>query len=253
MDSRDTRHRALVSSDWNECLAPCGPFDVMAFSYPDLTDALQSIFQRYTGNAIALGEAVAQIQKLIPEPISEEMMDAYLDREFKTYTGVSDFITWCGDHDILFMINTTGMTGYFERIFAKKLLPDVPVISAHPMIRYDRQDSGARRILELLEIQDKGKNTEIISRAFDLAGQRIFLIGDSGGDGPHFEWGARHGAVLIGSMTKASLAGYCREKDIRVDHHFGLTYQQGQQRDPEAEMKVDFMGLAEIIRDTLGF
>jgi hypothetical protein len=149
------------------------------------------------------------------------------------------------------MINTTGMTGYFERIFAKKLLPDVPVISAHPMIRYDREHGNGRRILELLEIQDKGKNTEIVSREFDLPGQRIFLIGDSGGDGPHFEWGARHGAVLIGSMTKASLAGYCRKKGIRVDHHFGLIYQQGQKRDPQAEMKIDFMGLAEIVADRL--
>lgn len=30
------RYRAMISSDWNECLAPCGPFDAIAFTYPDL-------------------------------------------------------------------------------------------------------------------------------------------------------------------------------------------------------------------------
>ncbi len=29
-------YKAMVSSDWNECLAPCGPFDFISFAYPRL-------------------------------------------------------------------------------------------------------------------------------------------------------------------------------------------------------------------------
>jgi hypothetical protein len=28
--------KAIVASDWNECLAPCGPFDPIPFAYPRL-------------------------------------------------------------------------------------------------------------------------------------------------------------------------------------------------------------------------
>lgn len=30
------RNRAMISSDWNQCLAPCGHFDAVAFTRPDL-------------------------------------------------------------------------------------------------------------------------------------------------------------------------------------------------------------------------
>jgi len=106
-------YRGLVSSDWNECLAPCGPFDVMAFHYPDLNDQLNVIFKQYTGNQISLGQAAGQIKDLLPSPIRLEQMDAYLKSEFKSYTGVRSLMDWCREHDVLFMINTTGSIGYF--------------------------------------------------------------------------------------------------------------------------------------------
>jgi len=81
-------YRALFSSDWNECLAPCGPFDVMAFHYPDLNDPLNVIFKQYTGNKISLGEAAEQIKQLLPSPITRDQMDAYLKAAFQRYTGV---------------------------------------------------------------------------------------------------------------------------------------------------------------------
>jgi hypothetical protein len=30
------KYKGMISSDWNECLAPCGPFDPIAFAYPEL-------------------------------------------------------------------------------------------------------------------------------------------------------------------------------------------------------------------------
>jgi len=241
------RYKAIVSSDWNECLAPCGPFDCIAFSHPELETQLARIFRQYTGNRISLGEALGKIQQLLPEPITVEQMDAYLDKSFATYTGVAELIEWCLSHHILFMINTTGMIGYFQRVFARDLLPRVPVLSAHPMIRFSKYRSDPRYIYEIIETRDKGKNTGAAMRSLEIAARKIILLGDSGGDGPHFEWGSKAGAFLVGSMIKPSLDHFCREKDIRIDLRFGLDYSQGLSRNGRQEMQVNFMELTSTI------
>lgn len=248
MTEKIHKYKAIVSSDWNECLAPCGPFDFIAFNYPELESDLESIFKQYTDNIISLGEANRQIQKLLPGPITEEQMDAYLDKAFITYNGVPDLIEWCLNHDILFMINTTGMIGYFQRIFSKGLLPKIPALSAHPMIRFSERDTDPNYLYDLLEIQDKSKNTETVARMLNIAPEKIILMGDSGGDGPHFKWGAGIGAFLIGSMTKLSLENYCQTKGIHIDLRFGLSYNSGAKKDPDKEMQIDFRDLSSIIK-----
>jgi hypothetical protein len=247
---KSRKYKAIVSSDWNECLAPTGPFDFISFNYPELTLHLGKIFRQYTSNMISLGKATRQIRDLLPGSITEKQMDAYLDKSFITYQGVPDLIEWCLGKEILFMINTTAMMGCFQRIFAKGLLPPVPVLSAHPMIRYPKRESDPH-LYNLLEIQDKGKNTEAAVRSWRIPGQKIILIGDSGGDGPHFEWGARCGAFLIGSMTKPSLESYCQERGIAIDTRFGLSYAQGENGNPEKEMEIDFMDLSSVIEEFL--
>jgi 2-hydroxy-3-keto-5-methylthiopentenyl-1-phosphate phosphatase len=243
------KYNAMVSSDWNGCLAPCGPFDFISFAYPRLKSELSAIFRQYTGNLISLGEAAGQIRNLLPEPITSEQMDAYLDESFTTYTGVPELIEWCASHNFLFMINTTGMIGYFQRILAKKLLPPVPVVSAHPMIRYPRSARGSCRFYELLETRDKGKNTDRVVRSLAEPTAKIILLGDSGGDGSHFEWGRVNGAFLVGSMTKPSLDVYCRKKDIEIDLRFGLDYSRAEKRNPQEESQVNFMNLATTIEE----
>jgi hypothetical protein len=188
------RYKAIVSSDWNECLAPCGPFDFIAFNLPQIEPELNAIFRQYTGNQISLGQTVGQIRVLLPDPVGPDQMDAYLDEAFTTYTGVANLIEWCLSHNILFMINTTGMIGYFQRVFARGLLPRVPVISAHPMVRFEPRSSDPRLIFELFETGDKARFSEAVSHSMGVPADKIFLIGDSGGDGPHFEWGSRTGA-----------------------------------------------------------
>jgi hypothetical protein len=37
---KDRKYKAIVSSDWNECLAPSGPFDFISFNHPELTPHL---------------------------------------------------------------------------------------------------------------------------------------------------------------------------------------------------------------------
>jgi hypothetical protein len=244
-------YRAIISSDWNQCLAPCGPFDVISFSYPELTAKLQSIFKRYTGNEITLGEATQKLSRRLPGAVTEAMMDRYLERQFSTYRGVAELIRWCDRRGIFFMINTTGMIGYFQRVFAKGLLPTVPALSAHPMIRYAGGATDPPHLLDLHETWDKSRNTEKIRHQLNIGPDRVILIGDSGGDGPHFEWGSRHAAVLIGSMTKASLDSYCRDQGIGIDYHFGPIYEPGHDRDPMVEMQVDFMDLRRIIEECL--
>ena len=242
-------YKAMVSSDWNESLAPCGPFDCISFAYPRLEADLTAVFRQYTGNLISLGEAAGQIKELLPGPITPEQMDAYLDESFTTYTGVPELIEWCASNSVLFMINTTGMIGYFQRIFAKKLLPPVPEVSAHPLIRYPQNTSGPCRFYELLETGEKSKNTGAVARSQAIPAAKIILLGDSGGDGLHFEWGATNGAFLIGSMTKPSLDAYCRAKNIEIDLRFGLDYSRRQRGGPQKELQINFMDLATNIKE----
>jgi 2-hydroxy-3-keto-5-methylthiopentenyl-1-phosphate phosphatase len=210
---------------------------------------LAAVFSQYTGNLISLGEAVGQIRQLWPAPITPEQMDAYLEDSFSTYTAVPELVEWCLSHNILFMINTTGMVGYFQRIFAKRLFPPVPVISAHPLMRFPQNDSDPFRLYELLQIQDKSTNTGRVARTWAIPTNKLILLGDSGGDGPHFEWGAANGAFLIASMIKPSLTEYCREKNIVISRRFGLDYSQGKNEDRPKEMKINFMDLASSIED----
>jgi len=251
MQAENKMYKAMVSSDWSECLAPCSPFDCISFNFPQLTTELETIFKQYTGNVISLGEAARKIQALLPATLTTEQMDAYLDNSFSTYKGVPELIEWCLSKDILFMINTTGMIGYFQRIFAKSLLPLVPALSAHPMIRYPQQHSDPNVIFDLFEIKDKGKNTEAAVRFFNIPLNQIILMGDSGGDGPHFEWGTKADAFLIGSMTKPSLEKYCQKKNININVRFGISDTAGKKKDLEKEMQIDFMDLASLIEDLI--
>ena len=125
-------YRGLISSDWSECLSPSGPFDFMIHVYPELESDLSAIFRQYTGNQITLGAAMQGCQRLLPGSINREHMDAYLDVNFAHYTGVPELMESCLSNNILFMINTTGSRGYFERAIAKKLLPCPSALSAHP-------------------------------------------------------------------------------------------------------------------------
>jgi phosphoserine phosphatase len=242
---------ALVSSDWNECLAPCGPFDPILFVYPELSTSLTSVFRMYTSNRITLGEAVRRIRETLPGPVTEAQMDAYLDKLFITYKGVPALIEWCLRRGILFMINTTGTQGYFQRILRKSLLPAGVLVAANPLIQYQEPGGLEHPMLDVQEIQDKGKNTEAVIRSYGIPAERVILIGDSGGDGPHFEWGESAGAHLIGSMTKASLEHYCAVRGITIHTRFGISSAEGDPRDLAREMEVDFMGLTPIIESML--
>jgi len=244
-------YRGLFSSDWNEYRAPCGPFYVMACHYPDLNDQLNVIFKHYTGSQISLGQAAGQIKDLLPSPITREQADTYLKSEFKCYTGVRTLIDWCQKHEVLFMINTTGAIGYFQRALALDLLPPVPALSGHPWIRFPESAKDPDHIFELFEIQDKSQNTLAAAQAFSIPSNRIIVMGDSGGDGPHFEWGASVGACLIGSMTKYSLDSFCRGNGIRIDHRIGPTYQRGEQTDFDREMGVDFSEVISVLEEHL--
>ena len=243
--------KAIISSDWSECLSPSGPFDFMAFIFPQLSPELKEIFRSYTGNLISLGEACLKIKKFLPGPITPEMMDTYLERSYAVYRGVPELIEWCLGRSVLFMINTTGMIGYFQRVFAKGLLPQIPVLSANPMFRYPTGHSDPHTVLDLLETQDKGTNTAAVVAKMGIPAERVIVMGDSGGDGPHFEWGHQAGAFTIGSMTKQSLAAYCKRRGITISKRFGLVYGKDEARDLKKEMAIDFMDLIGPIEEVL--
>ena len=245
------RCTAVFSSDWSECLSPSGPFDFIAWNFPALGASLEEIFRSYTDNRITLGEACGRVRQALPGPVSAEMMDAYLEREFAVYRGVPELIEWCREAGILFMLNTTGMIGYFQRVFAKGLLPRVPVISANPLVRYPASSSDPGTILALAETADKGRNTAALAAARGIPAGRVVVMGDSGGDGPHFEWAHAAGASAVSSMTKASLDGWCRERGIPIRARFGLSYGPGEARRLADEMAVDFRGLIPVIEEIL--
>jgi phosphoserine phosphatase len=242
----------MVSSDWSQCLSPSGPFDAFVFHYPEIELDLQRIFNGYTSNEITLGEAVGQVKRILPAPLTTNQMDDYLEARFEIYRGVDKLIQWCRNHQILFMINTTGFMGYFQRVSATSLLPPLAVLSAQSMLRYSKGQYDPERMVELLEIEDKATNTAAIARMYQIPPQKIVLMGDSGGDGPHFEWGARVGATLVGSMTKSSLSAYCQDKGVLIDHLFGHTYAEGEKVSLEKERSVDFLKLSDTIAQVMG-
>ena len=238
-----TGYRAMVSTDWNECLSPMGPFDPIIFTYPQLRSDLGRVFRNYTSNKISLAQAVDILEELMPAPLTKDQMDAYLERHFTAYRGVPEFIRWCNENDVFFMVNTTASIGFFQRVFARKLLPRIPCLSAHPGIRFEPSETDPEEVYELLEVTDKSINTRRAAELHDIPLKRIMIIGDSGGDGPHFEWGAQAGAFLTGSMTKWSLENFCRQKGVTIDLYFGLRYGKGENRDEAGEMAVDFKEL----------
>jgi hypothetical protein len=241
----------MVSSDWNECLAPCGPFDALAFTYPDLQPELNSVFRSYTANAISLGDAVARIESILPNALPKSCMDDYLESAFRTYRGVPELIRWAAKNDVLLMINTTGLIGYFQRVFSQKRLPQVAALAAHPLIRFAESAADPPVLLDLLEIADKPRHTEAVARRHSIPLSRVAVIGDSGGDGPHFAWAAASGAARIGSMTKSSLETFCRQENIDIDLRFGPSCTPGETRDEEAEMAVDFRALIPFLEKRL--
>lgn len=249
---KEGNFKGIISSDWNQCLAPCGPFDPIIYSYPELTSDLIAIFKEYTSNKISLGTANKRIKKLLPGSISIQQMDSYLDQSFITYKGVPELIDWCAKNKIIFMINTTGLMGYFQRIFANKLLPKVPVISANSLIRYPSMETDPPQIYDLFEIQDKGKNSARALNSFGISEKNIVIIGDSGGDGPHFEWGKKHKAYIIGSMAKQSLTNYCSKKKIMVNLFFGPADMDGKERTEKNDMLIDFMELRSVFKGMFG-
>jgi 2-hydroxy-3-keto-5-methylthiopentenyl-1-phosphate phosphatase len=244
-------YRAAVSSDWSECLSPNGPFDPIAFIYTDLREALSQIFRDYTGNKISLRAATDEINILLPHPFSIAQMDAYLDASFNTYQGVSDLINWCAENKILFMINSTGTQGYFQRALAKGLIPDIPIICANRMISFPEKSTTDKFEHEIMEIYDKPKNTQAVIRQFGLKSDCVVVIGDSGGDGPHFSWAAHNGALSVASMVKPSLVEYCERTGVGINHFFGMNYAQVGKRDENKEMQFNFMDLAKVIAQYL--
>ena len=119
------------------------------------------------------------------------------------------------------------------------------------MIRYPYSETDPHFTYDLLETQDKSKNTDRVMRSFGIHAKRAILIGDSGGDGPHFEWGAIQGAFLIGSMTKPSLKMFCEENGIKINLFFGISYNRDEEKNLEKKRLVDFMELSSIIEDIL--
>ncbi|SMC28342.1 Phosphoserine phosphatase [Desulfacinum hydrothermale DSM 13146] len=221
MADETPRYRALFSSDWSECLSPGGPFDCIFFNYPNLRDPLTAVFRQYTSNAISLGEAIRRIEKLLPGPVTQEMMDAYLEASFATYPGAAELMDWCRENRILFMLNTTGFQGTYQRILAKGLLPPLAALSAHPFIHYPEGPTDPPVFHPLREIQDKAANSEAVAEAFGIGAGRIIVMGDSGGDGPHFQWAAQKQGLLIASRPKPSLERYCAERGITIHHRIG--------------------------------
>ncbi|MEJ5376590.1 MAG: hypothetical protein WHX93_08425 [bacterium] len=225
MSPSPKKYRALFSSDWSECLAPSGPFDCIFFSYPALKEPLIKVFRQYTSNAISLGQAIGQIQELMPGPVTETMMDSYLEACYETYPGAADFIRWCQEQDILFMINTTGMRGYTQRVLARGWLPRITALSAHPLISYPQGPTDPEVFLPLREIQDKAANSATVAQKYGIPAGRIMVMGDSGGDGPHFVWAASVKALIIASRPKPSLEKYCAQRGIHIHHRIGTSDQ----------------------------
>ena len=191
------------------------------------------------------------IQDMIPARLTQDQMDTYLDASFSTYVGVPEFIQWCLDHDILFMINTTSSQAYFQRAINKGLIPAVPIIAAHPVTSFPSPGDGDRYSLQVLEIDDKPKNTGHVMKQWGISPRQLIVIGDSGGDGPHFVWAHQQNAHLIASMAKTSLLNYCKSRNVTIERFFGVVYKPDQPRELDLELKYNFMDLVPMVLEIL--
>lgn len=242
----------MVSSDWSQCLSPSGPFDAFVFHYPELETDLKRIFRSYTATEISLSQAADQVVKMLPSPLTIQQMDDYLEARFEMYRGVDQLIRWCRDHRIVFMINTTAFMGYFQRVLAKSLLPAIAVLSAQSILRYGTSRDDPEQMIDLREIEDKAANTAAVANMYQIPADKLVLMGDSGGDGPHFKWGSLVGATLIGSMTKPSLSRYCRNNGLLMHHQFGRIYAPGEKISLEKERGYNFLELTDVIGQVIG-
>lgn len=241
----------LVSSDWSECLSPNGPFDPLIHVWPELESDLTRTFSSYTSNEISLSRAIEEIQALLPRELTSRDMDAFLRERFAAYNGLSRLINWCLSRGAAFMINSTGPMGYFQRAMANGFLPRIPLLSAHPFLQYPSAETDPEHIFPLREIEDKGVNTQAALDALDIPPQNAAVVGDSGGDGPHFAWAAERGALRIGVNTKSSLESYCAERGITIHSRVGVAYRAGESRDKEAESQTDLTKICQILQQQL--
>ena len=136
-------------------------------------------------------------------------------------------------------------------MLARNLIPDVPFVASNPLIRFSGEPEAPRYMYWVNEIEDKPRNTQSVMKSSGIGPDRVVIVGDSGGDGPHFRWGGSVGAYLIGSMVKPSLEAYCRDRAITINKHFGYTYSAGEARDRAKEMQTDFMELTETLSEVL--
>ena len=245
-------YNGMVSSDWSQCLSPSGPFDPLIYLYPDLRPELSLIFKQYTGNEITLGHAIDQVNAMLPGWPSYDQLDLYLEACFETYAGVPELIRWCRRNGILFMVNTTGFAAYFQRVLTKGLLPPIDVLSAQSKWHFGSGQTAPIHQADLKEVEDKAHNSAAIAKKFSIPNNKIVLMGDSGGDGPHFEWGATIGATLIGSMTKPSLRKFCSDRQISIHHQTGHTYQSGESISIDKESRYDFRSVIDILATAIG-
>jgi len=149
------------------------------------------------------------------------------------------------------MINTTSTQAYFQRAIKKGLIPAVPLIAANPLIRFPDPSDGKRYALEVREIDDKPKNTAYAMKEWEIPPAQTIVIGDSGGDGPHFVWARQQNAHLIASMAKPSLVNYCASRNVTIHRFFGVIYEAGQSRDLHRELQYNFMDLVPVISEIL--
>ena len=167
--------RAIISSDWNQCLAPCGPFDPMVYTYPDLTSDLTTIFKEYTNNGISLGTAKQKIKNRLPGPISIRQMDAYLDNSFITYKGVPELIDWCAKNKILF-INASNEYEKHPEVRRLNRLSEEHIKKIVEVYREFKEVEGFSRIVSIEEVKEKDYNLNVSLYVYpEVEGEKIDL------------------------------------------------------------------------------
>ena len=120
------------------------------------------------------------------------------------------------------------------------------------MTRYKADPQDPAEIYPLLETADKGVHTAAVAAKYKIPASRIIIIGDSGGDGPHFAWGAQAGAILIASMAKPSLIRYCSDRHITINHFFGHIYASGETVSLENEQNCSLRELWPLTMERIG-
>lgn len=203
MKRAKNRYRAMISADWNECLAPCGPFDAIAFAYPGLQSELTAVFRRrFSGADPVPGEEPALLKKekgetmlpeikkiLYPTDLSENAKHAFgyaasLAQRYGATITILHVVEELSQNTALLLSSMLGEERW--RQIKKETSEDFTEMIRERIDRFcremDRENTECSFAVDRISVR-KGRAVQIITREAEEGGYDLVVMGTHGQGG----------------------------------------------------------------------